>query len=110
MSYLIMSAVFQRYPKGGGEMLLALSLADYAHDDGTRIDSSVASLAKKTRQSVRTVQYQLKTMLMTGWLILVNEGDGRYGQHREYTISAAWLKGADFASLNQDNARKWGDR
>jgi hypothetical protein len=100
MSVRVMSAIFDRYPNGGGEMLLALSLADHAHDDGTHIYPSVDSLAEKTRQSVRSVQYQLKFMLSAGWLVLTNEGDGRRGQHREYRISSEWLKGADFASLN----------
>lgn len=97
MSVRVMTAVFDRYPHGGGEMLLALSLADHAHDDGTHIYPSVDSLSKKTRQSVRTVQYQLKSMLEAGWLVLTNEGDGRRGQHREYRISLDWLKGAEFA-------------
>jgi len=46
-----MTAVFDRYPNGGGEMLLALALADHASDDGTRIFPKIASLAEKTRQS-----------------------------------------------------------
>ncbi|MET3135645.1 hypothetical protein AAKU55_005959, partial [Oxalobacteraceae bacterium GrIS 1.11] len=99
MSVRIMSAVFDRYPHGGGEMLLALSLADHSHDDGTHIYPSVDSLAQKTRQSVRSVQYQLKGMLEAKWLILTNEGDGRRGQRREYRISPEWVKGAEFASL-----------
>ena len=36
MSVKVMTAVFERYPVGGGEMLLALALADHASDDGTR--------------------------------------------------------------------------
>lgn len=34
MSIKVMTAVFDRYPNGGGEMLLALALADHASDDG----------------------------------------------------------------------------
>ena len=33
MSVRIMSKVWELYPNGGGEMLLALALADHAHDD-----------------------------------------------------------------------------
>lgn len=94
-----MSAIFDRYPNGGGEMLLALSLADHAHDNGTHIYPSVKSLAQKTRQSIRAVQYQLRGMLNAGWLILTNQGDGGRGQHNEYCISPEWLKGADFAPV-----------
>jgi len=68
--------VFDRYPNGGGEMLLALALADHAHDDGTHIFPSIARLAEKTRQSERSVQYQLRRMEQSGWLVLVNAGIG----------------------------------
>lgn len=111
MSIRVMTAVFDRYPNGSGEMLLALSLADHAHDDGTHIYPSVDSLAKKTRQSVRSTQYQLKAMLDAGWLVLTSEGHGGRGSHREYSISSSWLKGADFASLQKgaDSGEKGAD-
>ncbi|MFC9424013.1 helix-turn-helix domain-containing protein, partial [Bacillus velezensis] len=64
--------VFERYPGGGGELLLALALADNAHDDGTRIFPSVGTLAVKSRQSERSVQYQLRKMERIGWLEVVN--------------------------------------
>lgn len=99
MSVEVMSMVFKRYPNGGGEMLLALALADHANDQGTGIYPSIASLAEKTRQSVRAVQYQLRAMEAAGWLILVNSGNGGRNQRREYRVSDLWIKGADFASL-----------
>lgn len=99
MSVKIMSQVFDRYPNGGGEMLLALALADHASDDGTRVYPSVAALAAKTRQSERTIQYQLRRMEEAGWLILVNAGHGGRSLSREYRISAAWINGAEFADL-----------
>ncbi|WP_218644157.1 helix-turn-helix domain-containing protein, partial [Burkholderia pseudomallei] len=72
MSVKVMNAVFERYPEGGGEMILALALADHSHDDGTHIYPSVEKLAAKTRQSPRAVQYQLRRMQQSGWLILVS--------------------------------------
>ncbi|MBH1529907.1 hypothetical protein I5T99_12670 [Stenotrophomonas maltophilia] len=45
MSARVTGMVFDRYPNGGGEMLLALALADHAHDDGTHIFPSIARLA-----------------------------------------------------------------
>ena len=99
MSVKIMSKVFDRYPNGGGEMLLALALADHASDDGARVYPSVAALAAKTRQSERTIQYQLRRMEEAGWLILVNAGHGGRSLSREYRISLAWINGADFADL-----------
>lgn len=99
MSVKIMSMVFDRYPNGGGEMLLALALADHAHDDGTNVYPSIKALAEKTRQSERTVQYQLRRMEESGWLILVNSGNGGRNQTREYRINPDWVKGANFAPV-----------
>lgn len=101
MSVKVMSAVFDRYPVGGGEMLLALALADHAHDDGTNVYPSVGKLAEKTRQSERTVQYQLRKMQAAGWLVMVRESRGGPGQSSKYRISPAWLNGADFAPLGK---------
>ncbi|WP_262222128.1 helix-turn-helix domain-containing protein [Stenotrophomonas maltophilia] len=96
--------VFDRYPNGGGEMLLALALADHAHDDGTHIFPSIARLADKTRQSERSVQYQLRRMEQSGWLVLVNagiggrrSGFGEGGRTRQYRINPEWMKGAEIA-------------
>ncbi len=95
--------VFERYPGGGGELLLALALADNAHDDGTRIFPSVGTLAVKSRQSERSVQYQLRKMERIGWLEVVNEGGGRMkgyksgGRPREYRISPFWINGGELA-------------
>ncbi len=102
MSVKIMTAVFDRYPNGGGEMLLALALADHASDDGTKVYPSVAALASKTRQSVRTVQYQLRRMEEAGWLILVGHGNGGRSMASEYRISPDWIKGADIAPFPSD--------
>ena len=49
MSIGIMDKVFQRYPNGGGEMLLALALADHADDDGTSIYPSIKKLASEAK-------------------------------------------------------------
>lgn len=56
MSARVTGMIFEHYPNGGGEMLLALALANHAHDDGTHIFPSIAHLAAKTRQSERSVQ------------------------------------------------------
>lgn len=95
MSVKVMTAVFERYPVGGGEMILALALADHANDDGTRVFPSIESLMAKTRQARRTVQYQLRRMEESGWLILVNSGNGGRNQHREYRINLDWINGGE---------------
>lgn len=65
--------VFDSYPAGGGEMLLALCLADFADDDGRRIFPSVETLARKTRQSRRSVQTQLRRMETIGFVSAVGK-------------------------------------
>lgn len=99
MSVAVMSMVFERYPNGGGEMLLALALADHAHSDGTHVHPGLRLLAYKTRQSERAVQYQLRRMEKSGWLILVNSGNGGRNQPREYRINPAWIKGEEIAPV-----------
>lgn len=101
MSIRLMSEVFARYPNGGGEMLLALALADHADDGGNNIFPSIKALAEKTRQSERTVQYQLRRMEESGWLMRVGYGNGGRSQTTEYRISPLWVKGADIAPLQK---------
>lgn len=105
MSIKIMTMVFDRYPNGGGEMLLALSLADFADDNGTSVYPSIKQLSEKTRQSERSVQYQLRKMEEAGWLVLVNSGNGGRNQRREYRISPEWIKGADFAPVQSTTGK-----
>lgn len=97
--------VFSRYPNAGGELTLALALADHAWDDGTHIWPSVKTLAEKTRQSRRAVQYQLRNMLDTGWLQLVKKTSGRPGFCNEYRINPDWITGAEIAPVGQENKK-----
>ena len=101
MSVRVMTAVFDRYPNGGGEMLTALALADHASDDGTRVFPGIKALAEKTRQSERTIQYQLRRMEESGWLILVSAGNGGRSMTSEYRISLDWIKGAEIAPIQK---------
>ena len=89
-----MSMVFEHYPEGGSEMLLALALADFSNDDGTQIYPSVAALAKKTRQSIRSVQYQLQKMITNGFLTLVEAGgrEGKKYRANEYRINLSFFQ------------------
>jgi hypothetical protein len=100
VSVKVMNAVFERYPVGGGEMILALALADHAHDDGSHIYPGVETLAQKTRQSERAVQYQLRRMEKSGWLILVSQARGGRGNSREYRINRDWINGAELAPIS----------
>ena len=99
MSVKVMSAVFERYPAGAGEMLLALALADVARDDGRlMINDSVPELARKTRQTERGVRLQLARMRATGWLHLVAASDGGRGRVAIYAIDRGWIDGGELQS------------
>lgn len=91
-----MAAVFERYPAGGGEMLLALALADVARDDGRlMINDSVPELARKTRQTERGVRLQLARMRAMGWLRVVAASDGGRGRVSRYAIDQGWINGGE---------------
>jgi hypothetical protein len=103
MSVEVMSMVFKKYPVGGGEMLLALALADHADDQGGRVFPSVAALAIKTRQSERSIQYQLRKMEKMKFIILVGNRQGGRANTREYRINLEFFeKGANSAPFNTD--------
>jgi len=93
MSIKVMSMVFDRYPAGGMERLLALAMADHASDDGTRIWPSVDELARKTMQSRSSVQRQIRQMVERGWLIRMKSATGRPGLTNEYRICPRWIAG-----------------
>ncbi|MDF3821964.1 hypothetical protein P3G55_18815 [Leptospira sp. 96542] len=101
MSVKLMGMVWDRYPVGGGEMNLALKLADHAHDDGTHIFPGVPSLAKATRQTTRGVEKQLARMVACGWLIPVKNQRGGRGVSVEYRISPAWIKGEPCSGFSE---------
>ena len=72
-------------------MLTALAYADHAHDDGTSIWTSVAYIARKTRQSERTIQMHLSAMKRMGWLLTVRYATGGAGRATEYRVNPAWI-------------------
>ena len=95
MSGRLVGMVFEHYPYPGGEKLLAVKLADNAADNGCHIFPSVATLARQTGQSERTVQYQLKRMMQRGWLMLVRYAGGGRGHAREYRINPEFIAAYD---------------
>ncbi|MCF6754876.1 helix-turn-helix domain-containing protein [Stutzerimonas kunmingensis] len=91
MSIKISSLVWEHYPAGGCELLTALAYADHAHDDGTNIRPSVAYIARKTRQSERSVQRHLAQMRKSGWLLTVRYANGGRSFATEYRVNPLWI-------------------
>ncbi len=94
--------VFDRFPFGGNERLLALALADNADDYGEHIYPGNATLARKCVISERTVVRLIDKLIAIGWLIKVGQGNKRLGQANEYKINNKWILG-DNLSLNLSN-------
>ena len=86
-----MSLVFDHYPRGGGELLTALALADHADHQGGNVRPGIASLARKTRQSERTIQHHMARMRRDTWLLPVRYLRGGHGRATEYRVNPDWL-------------------
>ncbi len=93
MSVKLMSMVFERFPVGGNERLLALALADHADDEGKRVHPGFERLAKKVMVSERTIIRLIKKLTEMGWLIKVSKGSAIRGVANEYCINPDWIKG-----------------
>ena len=71
MSVKAISAVWDYSAASGNALLLLLAIADSADHDGTNAWPSVATLAKKTRLSDRTVQRRVRDLVTLGELAVV---------------------------------------
>ena len=65
-------------------MLLALALADFSDDEGSKVFPSIPALAKKTRQSERSVQYQLRKMEQIGFISVAEISAGGRIRGKKY--------------------------
>jgi hypothetical protein len=77
MSVKLLAMVFDRYPGGPGERLLALAMADYARDDGSEIRPSVAALCKKRQRAACQLAHQAGVSV--AWLRLPHHRVDRRG-------------------------------
>lgn len=105
MSVKMMSMVFERFPYGGNERVLALAIADHAHDDGSNIYPGNERLAQKTMISERTVIRLMHKFVKIGWLLKVKHGNSGRGIANEYSINPNWLKGDNLSPFIEDKKR-----
>lgn len=80
-----MTAVWEYSSHKGNALLLMLTIADHASDDGTNAYPSVRRLAKRTRMSERSVQRMIQECEASGEL-LVNRPDVREHRPNYYTV------------------------
>jgi hypothetical protein len=109
MSVKMMSLVFERFPYGGNERVLALAIADHAHDDGSSVYPGNERLAQKTLISERTVIRLMQKFVKIGWLIKVKNGNSGRGIANEYCISPGWIKGDNLSPFVKDEKRVTND-
>lgn len=105
MSVKMMSLVFERFPYGGNERVLALAIADHAHDDGSSVYPGNELLAQKTLISERTVIRLMQKFVKIGWLIKVKNGNSGRGIANEYCISPGWIKGDKLSPFVKEEKR-----
>lgn len=97
MSIKLMSLVWESNLPSH-EKFIALALADYGSDDGTRIYPAIETVAGKVGKSERAVQYAIRSLEASGVLETVKEGGGRRNP-THYRMNIAALKGATSAPL-----------
>jgi hypothetical protein len=69
----------------GSKLIVALALADWGRDDGTKIFPSMKTLSKKARISVREARRIVSEFEKSGLLVRVNSGRGR-GNRAEWRM------------------------
>jgi Helix-turn-helix domain len=92
MSVEVSTYVWKFSPSTLGARLVMLYLADKAHDDGSNVYPSIATIAKNTRLSDRQVQRVLGDLVEAGELI--DEGVSFYGTRR-FRVKMPGAEGGD---------------
>lgn len=87
MSIAVMSQIFKKQMGSSSRKMLAVRLADFADDDGRGIWPSVATLARETDLSERTVQRLLRDFVDEGLLLVVSAATGRPGEPTRYDFN-----------------------
>lgn len=85
MAINAMNAVWQHFPHGGSDMLVALALADFCDDKGLSLHPSIRTIARKCRLSEchtrRIVHRLIQEKLLE---VIGNEFGGDPGKSRQY--------------------------
>jgi hypothetical protein len=68
MSIRVMTAVWDHAAVSGGDMLVLLAMADFAHDDGAGVYPLQSTLAAKARMSERNLRYCLEALEEKGYI------------------------------------------
>lgn len=87
MSIRAMSQVWDRFPRGGSDMLVALALADWCNDVGESLHPSIGAIATKCRLSEWQARRLVHQLIDDGFLeVIGNEFGGAPGTTRKYRL------------------------
>lgn len=92
MSIRVQSVVWAHAPYKDGTLLVLLSLADWANDDGSRVFPTMAALAQKTRKSMRGTRRILRQLEEDGVIRQIHRATGKPGLGTEYRIDVERLQ------------------
>lgn len=91
MSARLVGLVLEHYPAGGGELLLAIALADEADHNGGNIRATLPLLARLSRQSEQHVRKLMRKMEQAAWLVCAERSPGGRGKPSSYRIAQDWI-------------------
>ncbi|MDB5776147.1 MAG: hypothetical protein JWP38_2280 [Herbaspirillum sp.] len=92
MSISAMTRVWECFPRGGSEMLVALALADWCDNDGGSLYPSIGAVAKKVRVSESQARRIMHSFIDDGLLeVIGNHNGGNKGSSRRYRMNLAKL-------------------
>ena len=102
MSIHLASMVWKTELGSANVKAVAMKLADCANDDGRNIWPSVATIARETELSIRTVQMMLRKLEGMGILKVAERGGSCPGHTTVYEIDLTVL-----AALRAETAARW---
>jgi hypothetical protein len=88
-----MSAVFECETMTSTQKLVALSLADHCHDDGSEARPGMARLKRKTALSERTIQTTLKSLVDEGYMVIQRRSSPTTTNVYQFTMGGATTAG-----------------
>ncbi|MCS6601675.1 helix-turn-helix domain-containing protein [Burkholderia pseudomallei] len=107
MSINAMRIVWEKFPRGGSEMLVMLALADWCDDDGRSLYPSMNSIARKSRLSRSQTQRIVHRFVAEGFLEVVENSTG--GDHKKtphYWLRLDRLTGCTGATRRMGASRR----
>jgi hypothetical protein len=107
MSIRAMTKVWETFPGGGSEMLVALALADWCDDTGRSLYPSIRAIADKCRLSDSQARRVVHRMIQDGLLdVIGNQFGGAPGTSRHYHFRLDRLTSSVDATPRTDASRR----